>query len=132
MAGWKQRTGFTVLAVAGACALVFTLPALAKVVRGTPDGDKLSGSAKSDRLNGRAGDDELNGRKGGDILKAGRDDDLLVGGKGFDDLRGAKGDDVIRARDGEPDIIDCGTGFDVAIVDPVEDGVFDCEEVREP
>lgn len=132
MEGWKQRGGVAVLIVAGACVAVGALPAFAEVVRGTAEGDRLVGSVKSDRLNGRSGDDELNGRKGGDILRAGPDDDLLIGGKGFDDLRAATGDDVIRARDGEPDIIDCGVGFDVAVVDGVEDGVFDCEEVREP
>ncbi len=44
----------------------------------------------------------------------------------------APGDDVIYARDGGNDEINCGAGNDVAIVDANEDGVYDCEEVREP
>ena len=40
--------------------------------------------------------------------------------------------DVIRARDGRPDEINCGPGDDVAYVDRVEDGVYDCERVLAP
>ena len=115
-----------------AVGLLAAAPAGAKILRGTPDGDRLVGGAKPDRLSGKPGDDSLSGRRGSDFLKGGKDDDTLVGGKGFDDLRGAAGDDAIRARDGEPDIIDCGEGFDTVTVDAVEDGVFDCEEIIEP
>ena len=44
----------------------------------------------------------------------------------------APGDDAIYARDGGNDEINCGAGNDVAIVDASEDGVYDCEVVREP
>jgi uncharacterized protein YodC (DUF2158 family) len=47
-------------------------------------------------------------------------------------MRGGGSDDVIDARDGGPDMIICGRGDDRAIVDAVEDGVYDCEEVDEP
>ena len=46
--------------------------------------------------------------------------------------RAGAGNDRILARDGKPDTIDCGPGRDVAIVDRKEDGVFDCEVVKEP
>ena len=43
-----------------------------------------------------------------------------------------RGNDTIEARDGGNDEINCGDGNDVAIVDATEDGVYDCEVVREP
>ena len=48
------------------------------------------------------------------------------------EARGSSGRDVIKARDGTPDVINCGPGKDVAYVDRVEDGVFDCERVLVP
>jgi hypothetical protein len=73
---------------------------------------------------------------------------VLIGGGGPDRLRGgpgrdgfnmrdgaelaAPGDDRIEARDGRRDEISCGAGDDIAIVDAAEDGVYDCEQVREP
>ena len=50
-----MTTGAVALALAAA-------PALAEVVRGTPEADRLSGGAKSDTVSGRAGDDRLNGK----------------------------------------------------------------------
>jgi len=44
----------------------------------------------------------------------------------------APGWDRIKARDGTPDEINCGGGYDVAVLDKEEDGVYGCEEVREP
>ena len=92
--------------------------------------------------------DKLVGTKGGDVLKGLRGHDVLIGGKGPDQLRGgpgrdsynmrdgvllaAPGRDKIDARDGGNDEINCGAGKDVAIVDSTEDGVYDCEVVREP
>ena len=64
---------------------------------------------------------------------------MLRGGRGHDWFnnvggvrRGGGGNDRILARDGRADTIDCGPGRDVAIVDKNEDGLFDCEVVREP
>lgn len=39
------------------------------------------------------------------------------------------GHDVINARNGRRDLVDCGTGFDSALVDP-RDSVRRCERVR--
>ena len=117
------------MAVAGA---LFVVPAVAHVVRGTQRGDRLVGTRKRDVLKGRKGDDRLNGKSGDDVLVGGGGNDKIFGSKGFDQIRGGGGNDVISARDGEPDMIICGRGTDRAVVDAVEDGVFDCEEVVEP
>jgi Ca2+-binding RTX toxin-like protein len=107
-----------------------------------------SGSTHGERLVGTKGDDVLEGGGGNDVLIGGRGRDLLIGGRGIDVLRGggghdgfnmkhgvqiaAPGRDRIYARDGVPDEINCGAGRDLAVVDAVEDGVYDCEVVREP
>jgi hypothetical protein len=64
---------------------------------------------------------------------------LIVGGRGRDELNARAGvlsdgggNDRIKARDGTQDLINCGAGRDVAIVDASEDGVFDCEVLRTP
>lgn len=44
----------------------------------------------------------------------------------------ARGRDLIRARDGSPDFINCGRRRDVAYVDRVEEGVYNCERVVRP
>jgi hypothetical protein len=41
-----------------------------------------------------------------------------------DTLHGENGNDRFRTRDGEPDVIDCGAGHDVARLDAV-DVIFD-------
>lgn len=94
------------------------------VIRGGPRDDRLVGTKRADRLLGLRGNDTLLGRRGRDVLVGGPGEDVLVGGPG---------NDTIRARDSEPDLIRCGPGRrDVAVVDEVEDGLFGCEEVREP
>ena len=54
--------------------------------------------------------------------------DTVVGGGGGDWLMGSGGDDTMWARDGEGDLVDCGTGHDRAIVDDL-DTTGDCEDV---
>jgi hypothetical protein len=110
-----------------------------------PDG---RGGAGPDRLVGGKGTDVLRGLRGADVLIGGAGADVLIGGKGPDVLRGgpgrdsfnmrdgvelpAPGRDRIHARDGGQDEINCGAGRDLAIVDAAEDGIYDCERVREP
>lgn len=116
---------------------------------GTRWRDTIRGLGGDDTLIGRAGDDRLFGGRGFDTIRGGRGRDrlvgqgdgaLLAGGPGRDQfnmrdgrrLQGA-GRDVIRARDGTPDQINCGRGpSDVAYVDRVEDGVYDCERIVTP
>ena len=125
-------------------------------VVGTPKRDVLFGTVRADRIVGRGGADKIAGRggadvifggggadkirggKGADRLMSGRGGATMIGGKGRDEFNmkggrqiGGGGRDVIRARDGSPDEINCGPGHrDVAYVDPVEDGIYDCERVR--
>ena len=124
--GRLAAIGATVLLV---CA---SAPAIAEVVRGTQKSDRLVGTKKSDRLVGRAGGDRLNGKASNDEILGGVDNDKLIGGIGYDQLLAGVGDDIIRARDGGPDLIECGDGFDRAVVDEEEDGVYDCEELITP
>ncbi|MFL5870170.1 MAG: hypothetical protein ACJ75R_03760 [Solirubrobacterales bacterium] len=107
-----------------------------------------TGTSGHDRLVGTKGADELDGAGGRDLLIGGGGDDVLIGGRGRDTLRGgpgrdgfnlrageelpAPGGDRISARDGTPDEINCGGGTDTAIVDAIEDGVYNCERVIEP
>ena len=109
-------------------------------IRGRGGDDALIGRARGDRLSGGSGFDTIRGGHGADFLHGGPDGAVLVGGPGRDrfnmtpdgaQLRG-DGDEVIRARDGRPDAINCGDGDDVAYVDRVEDGVYDCERVVTP
>ena len=122
----------TTLAGIAVLAGALVAPAVAEVVRGTPGADRLVGGKQGDRLNGRAGNDRLGGKSGNDEILGGAGSDKLVGGAGYDQMRGDSGDDLLRARDGQPDLVDCGEGFDRAVVDEIEDGVYDCEELIEP
>ena len=107
-----------------------------------------TGTSRADALLGTRGDDVLKGLGGSDVLRGGGGRDVLIGGGGTDALHGegghdafnmrdgvelrARGRDRIYARDGRPDEINCGEGRDLAVVDEVEEGVYDCEAVREP
>jgi Ca2+-binding RTX toxin-like protein len=133
-----ERLGLLIVGTAlGCCALVALATAADRV-----------GTGRGDVLVGTRGDDVLKGLGGKDVLRGGGGRDLLIGGGGTDALHGegghdsfnirdgvelrARGRDRIYARDGHPDEINCGEGRDLAVVDPVEDGVIDCEAVREP
>lgn len=101
--------------------------------------DRLVGSKGPDRLKGMGGNDLLVGGAGSDILIGGRGADVLRGGPGRDSFNmrngvevAAPGRDRIDARDGGQDSINCGAGRDRAIVDAFEDGVYNCEKVKEP
>ena len=127
---WRPALGLAAALLAAVALLAVS--AGAERIGGTPKADHLHGGAKPDRISGRGGDDRLSGRRGNDVLRGGTGADELIGGKGFDALVGGPADDLIRARDGNHDQIECGGGNDRAIVDSVEDGVYDCEEVIEP
>jgi hypothetical protein len=123
--------GFASIVIAGA--------APAATERGGAGPDRLTGTNGADTLKGRGGRDRLLGRRGDDILIGGRGRDVLRGGPGYDEFNARRGEELpgpgndrINARDGAPDLISCGAGVDVAIVDTQEDGVYDCEKVREP
>ena len=103
--------------------------------------DQLRGAAGKDLLNGGPGDDRVWGGKGPDTLLGGRGKDLLNGGPGpdvvhggfgVDRLFGGKGDDRILARDRRRDVINCGPGRDVAVVDRFDRVVPGCETIQRP
>ena len=120
-----------------------------ETIFGTKGPDTIRGKAGNDKLVGRRGSDRLFGGPGKDKLRGGKDDDrliggpggaVMIGGAGRDQFNmrngvtiGGAGRDVIKARDGTPDEINCGPGaHDTAIVDPVEDGIYNCERVIPP
>ena len=80
-------------------------------VKGSDGADKVVGSAAGNLLDGLGGNDVLEGRGG------------------FDGYAAGPGNDVIRARDGLSELVDCGEGSDVAVVDDV-DIVSECESVQ--
>ena len=128
------------MVVVATAVLAFAAFAQARPFVGTPGPDRLVGTAKADMLKGKGGRDALFGRGGQDRLFGGRGPDVLRGGPGRDEFNtrrngysaGGQGNDIIRARDKTIDLIDCGGGFDTAIVDLREDGVINCEIVKEP
>jgi RTX calcium-binding nonapeptide repeat (4 copies) len=127
----------SVFVIAIACATIASA-AWAITRKGDGGRDRLSGSKGADLLVGGGGSDLLIGGRGGDVLIGGNGRDVLRGGPGRDSFnirRGAAvrspGRDRIDARDGVNDEINCGAGRDVAIVDATEDGVYDCEVVKQ-
>jgi Ca2+-binding RTX toxin-like protein len=132
------RPGLLVsIALVGCVTVAAAAPAVDRT--GTAAGERIVGTKGDDVLKGRSGSDNLIGKGGRDLLVGGGGEDSLHGDGGRDsfNIRGgeplpAKGRDRIYARDGHPDSINCGAGRDLAVVDPIEDGVFDCEVVKEP
>lgn len=64
-------------------------------IRGSQQGDLLSGNAVTNFIYGRGGHDVLQGRGGNDLLYGGSDNDVLDGGDGDDGLEGGLGADQI-------------------------------------
>jgi Tol biopolymer transport system component len=98
---------------------------------GTERNGLFSGGAADDVVCGLGGDDHLSGGQGEDVVRGGPGNDHIVGGPGSDLLAGGPGDDVIDARDGEPDMVDGGSGVDTALVDR-SDRVVDVEHRLRP
>jgi hypothetical protein len=128
---------FALIALLG-CLTLGTV-ALAVDRTGTAQGERIVGTNGDDDLDGARGDDNLIGKGGRDVLIGGGGDDKLTGDGGRDSFNmidgepvPAPGRDRIYARDGHPDSINCGAGRDLAVVDDVEDGVYDCEVVTQP
>jgi RTX calcium-binding nonapeptide repeat (4 copies)/WD40-like Beta Propeller Repeat len=98
-------------------------------LNGTPRADRLIGANYVDIIRGLAGNDRIFARRGQDSIDGGSGNDRLFGGPGIDTINGDSGADVIDARDTSRDIIDCGAGIDVALVDS-RDLVRNCEVRR--
>lgn len=137
--------------------LALTEPAAAKRMVGTNRANKLVGTAQRDEIVGRGGkdvilggrlrdrlygdegDDVILGEAGNDRLWGGGRDDTLDGGTGRDRIWAGWGTDVVDAGRGNDivyasendvsvDSIDCGPGYDRAVVNRA-DRVFNCERV---
>jgi Ca2+-binding RTX toxin-like protein len=96
---------------------------------GAVGNDTLSGGTGNDQLYGGWGNDRLVGGSGDDALYGGVGRDRLIGGPGSNLYRGGPGKDSINARNGTEDMVDCGSGRDVARVDRI-DFVKGCETVK--
>ena len=99
--------------------------------------DRLYGSGGRDKLAGNYGRDTLAGGDGNDRVDGGADadrlfgesgNDLLIAGDGRNRVDGGAGNDTVRARNGERDVILCGKGKDLAIIDR-NDSANGCERV---
>ena len=126
-------------------------------ILGGPDNDTSYGELGPDLMAGGPGDDTQDGGIGNDRIFANLGRDVTDGGEGNDNLwallradvtgpndiagdvvRGAAGNDRIHTRDGELDVVSCGAGFDVALLDfadAIEGATAaapngDCERVR--
>ena len=99
-------------------------------------GDTLVGGDGDDLLIGGFREDTLQGGRGRDRLRGGSSRDALYGGPGRDRLEGQRGRDRIYARDGERDVVVCGTNaqgkgeLDEAWVDRFDVVSSDCERVH--
>jgi hypothetical protein len=90
--------------------------------------DRLRGTAKGETMRGGAGNDSIDAKGGDDKVFGDAGNDVLTGGAGRDTINGGAGNDRINARDRARDVIDCGAGTDVAVVDAI-DAVKHCERV---
>ena len=90
-------------------------------------GDDIMGTRGPDVLQGKPGSDILFAFGGSDRIYGGDGSDLIDAGNGEDSVNAGPGDDRIRALDGSRDVVNCGSGFDTAFVDP-SDVVAECEE----
>lgn len=91
---------------------------------------RLYGDAGPNRIVGTVGGDWISGGAGRDHLSGGPGRDCIEGGPGRDVISGGPGDDLIRARDGSADVVDCGSGTDIAIVDKKDVVSPSCEQVQ--
>jgi RTX calcium-binding nonapeptide repeat (4 copies) len=83
----------------------------------------IQGGAGRDNLVASASPPErgytLHGLGEDDFVIGGRGSDRLNGGPGHDRMDGLGGDDELDSRDGVAEVLACGEGIDVALVDPV-------------
>ena len=96
---------------------------------GTWGNDVLRGTARGELICARPGRDRIDGRGGNDRIEAGSGADLVFGGGGRDVILAGGGGDVIRMRDGERDVVACGTERDTVVADRADSVARDCEQV---
>jgi Ca2+-binding RTX toxin-like protein len=90
------------------------------VIKGTKNGETLTGTAGPDRIFARGGNDTVNAGEGNDrvfgdwgwdTLNGEGGDDRMRGGPGRDTLNGGEGNDILRGRHGA-DIVNGDNGND--------------------
>jgi len=84
------------------------------VLRGTSDGDRITGRDRDDQIDGDEGDDTLTGRDGNDSLTGNSGNDTVKGGSGRDILFGEDGNDRLIGGNGGDSLIG-GAQADVLI-----------------
>jgi len=113
-------------------------------MNGGPNNDLIEAGVGNDILRGQAGDESeagdptdaaMFGGLGNDQLYGGTGDDSMEGEEGTDEHYGGPGNDFIDAANEErfatdaPDVVDCGDGFDTAVVLPNDTVSENCEDV---
>jgi Ca2+-binding RTX toxin-like protein len=103
----------------------------ADLILGGRDNDTLYGDDGPDRIFAQQGvDTEFGGEGDDDLWAMARRDVTREPNEPADTLDGGPGNDRFHVRDGEPDHVTCGVGFDVAIVDFKDVVSADCEVVK--
>ncbi|HYU65382.1 MAG TPA: hypothetical protein VEK09_01400, partial [Jatrophihabitantaceae bacterium] len=97
-------------------------------ILGTWGSDVLVGTSRPDRICGRPGPDRINGGPGNDWIDAGSGADTVIGGPGRDRIDAGGGGDLVFVRDGQRDVVDCGTEQDIVVADRL-DVLRHCERV---
>jgi Ca2+-binding RTX toxin-like protein len=76
-----------------------------------------------------SGDDMIVGSSAANVIDGTAGNDTIDGAGGEDFIYGSGGNDTIRARDGFNDLVDCGSGSDVVVVDSIDMVSETCESV---
>ncbi len=95
---------------------------------GNQGADRLQGNGGNDGLAGGSGSDRISGGTGADRLFGNSGNDRLRGNSGRDRYRGGPGNDRLRTVDGLRERVNCGGGFDIAVVDRI-DALARCNSV---
>ena len=128
------------------------------VINGGNGDDTLSGGAGNDAISGGNGNDTISGGAGNDFIDGGNGTDTIdysAAAAGIDidlatatasqdgdggqdtiynveNVTGSAQADTIAARDGRPEQISCGAGYDSVTADTIDTVAADCENVSLP